>query len=82
MSSQLSLCFNSQQDDTDGSQLLTSLYPENREVTSAVSTPISSFKVHFMISDKDQWRNSNTGYIQTEMILRLVTLEGVKYSTF
>ncbi|GFW25955.1 hypothetical protein TNCV_1329111 [Trichonephila clavipes] len=36
------------------SQTLTSLYPDDREVTDAVPTPISSFKVHHIRDEKYQ----------------------------
>ncbi|GFU67544.1 hypothetical protein TNCV_3239911 [Trichonephila clavipes] len=53
---------------------LASLYPANREVTGAISTPISGFKVYRVRSDWDQDPNSNPGYAQTEMILNHVSL--------
>ncbi|GFV12868.1 hypothetical protein TNCV_2201671 [Trichonephila clavipes] len=51
------------------SQALTSLYPADTGVTGAVPTSIFGFKVHHARGDKDQWLQSNPGYIQTEMIL-------------
>ncbi|GFV86178.1 hypothetical protein TNCV_671751 [Trichonephila clavipes] len=56
------------------SQPLTSLYPVDREVTGSIPTPISSFKVHHVRGDKDQWPGSNSNYVQTDMILLHVSL--------
>ncbi|GFX46518.1 hypothetical protein TNCV_4549571 [Trichonephila clavipes] len=48
------------------SQPLTSLCPADSDVTPAVPTPISSFKVHRTRGDKDQCPNSIPGYVQTD----------------
>ncbi|GFW01328.1 hypothetical protein TNCV_5029811 [Trichonephila clavipes] len=46
----------------------------NREMNGAVPTSISGFKVARTRGDKDQWPNSNPGYLQKKMILRYIFL--------
>ncbi|GFV35485.1 MAM domain-containing protein [Trichonephila clavipes] len=51
------------QDNSDalilGRQPLTFLYPADREMTGAVSVPISGFRFHLMRGDNDQWSNKD-----------------------
>ncbi|GFU85530.1 hypothetical protein TNCV_2952291 [Trichonephila clavipes] len=53
---------------------LTLLYPAGKEVNSTIPTPNFGFKVLRMRVEKDEWPNSNPGYVQTEVILQPMSL--------